>query len=205
MCKPLTLGLLLATLLAAGTDWTFDLPKGFPAPTIPGDNPMTAPKVELGRYLFYDKRLSINGKQACASCHRQELAFTDGLPHAQGATGQYHPRSSMSLVNVAYLPTLTWANPSLTSLENQALIPMFSDTPIELGLKGRESELLSTLNREPLYQKLFPFAFPNEVDPLTLANLTKAIAAFERSIISLRSPYDRYRWGGEGVRSFRFR
>ena len=63
---------------------------------------MSAAKVELGRYLFYDKRMSVNGKESCGSCHRQELAFTDGRARAEGTTGQLHPRSSMSLVNVAY-------------------------------------------------------------------------------------------------------
>ena len=66
---------------------------------------MSAAKVELGRYLFYDQRMSVNGKQSCASCHRQELAFTDGRAHAEGTTGQLHPRGSMSLVNVAYAPS----------------------------------------------------------------------------------------------------
>ena len=68
------------------------------------------------RYLFYDSRISVNGKESCASCHRQELAFTDGRAHAEGTTGQLHPRSSMSLVNVAYAARLTWANPQLSSL-----------------------------------------------------------------------------------------
>ncbi len=90
---------------------------------VPADNPMSAAKVELGRYLFYDKRISVNGKESCGSCHRQELAFTDGRARAEGTTGQLHPRSSMSLVNVAYVPLLTWANPTLDSLEEQALDP----------------------------------------------------------------------------------
>jgi cytochrome c peroxidase len=82
---------------------------------------MTVAKVDLGRYLFYDKRISLNGKESCGSCHRQELAFTDGRARAEGTTGPLHPRGSMSLVNVAYVPLLTWANPALDSLEEQAL------------------------------------------------------------------------------------
>ena len=123
-----------AGLMGADFDW--NLPKGFPRPSVPADNPMSAAKVELGRYLFYDKRMSVNGKESCGSCHRQELAFTDGRAHAEGTTGQLHPRSSMSLVNVAYAPFLTWANPTLDSLEEQALIPMLGEEPIELGLEG---------------------------------------------------------------------
>src|SRR5215469_10015518 len=100
-------------LLLPAADWDWGLPKGFPHPPVPADNPMTASKVELGRHLFYDRRLSVNGKESCGTCHRQELAFTDGRAHAEGTTGQHQPRSSMSLVNVAYAPRLTWANPTL--------------------------------------------------------------------------------------------
>jgi cytochrome c peroxidase len=103
----------------------------------------------------------------------------------------------MSLMNVAYAARLTWANPALTSLEEQALTPMLEVDPVELGLKGREQEFLKVVSRDPVYQKLFPQAFPDEGDAYTLANVTKAIAAFERTIVSMRSPYDRYRWGGE--------
>src|SRR5262245_44864695 len=78
------------------------LPAGFPPPRVPPDNPMSAAKVELGRHLFYDVRLSGNLTQACASCHRQSLAFTDGRPRAVGSTGEVHRRSAMSLANVAY-------------------------------------------------------------------------------------------------------
>ena len=196
LVKKIALALTVAAgLLGADFDW--NLPKGFPRPAVPADNPMSAAKVELGRYLFYDKRISVNGKESCGSCHRQELAFTDGRARAEGATGQLHPRSSMSLVNVAYVGRLTWANPTLDSLEEQALTPMLGEQPIELGLKGHEQEFLSALRRDPLYQRLFPQAFPEAGDVFTLPNVTKAIATFERTIISMRSPYDRYRYGGD--------
>lgn len=188
---------LAATVCASAADFQWNLPRGFPKPVVPADNPMSAAKVELGRYLFYDRRLSVNGKQSCATCHRQELAFTDGRTGAIGTTGQAHPRNSMSLVNVAYARVLTWANPTLTSLEEQALGPMTNVEPIELGLKGHEQELLDRLGREPVYRRLFTQAFPAEQDAWTLRNVTKAIAAFERTIVSMRSPYDRYRWDGD--------
>ncbi|HEY3743302.1 MAG TPA: MbnH family di-heme enzyme [Bryobacteraceae bacterium] len=181
---------------AAAADFDWNIPKGFPRPIVPSSNPMTAAKVELGRYLFYDKRLSANHTESCATCHRQELAFTDGRPRAKGSTGAFHPRSSMSLVNVAYAAGLTWADPTLDSLEQQALTPMFGETPVELGLKGHEPEFLAALRRDPLYQRLFPRAFEGD-DPYTIQNVTRAIAAFERTIISMRSPYDRYRWSGD--------
>jgi cytochrome c peroxidase len=196
LLKRLTAGFAIAVGLM-GADFSWNVPNGFPRPAVPADNPMSAAKVELGRYLFYDRRMSVNGKQSCGSCHRQELAFTDGRARAEGTTGQLHPRSSMSLVNVAYSPRLTWANPRLSSLEEQALIPMLGEDPIELGLKGREPEFLAALRRDPVYQELFPKAFPGEGDSFTLSSVTKAIAAFERTIVSMKSPYDRYRWGGD--------
>jgi cytochrome c peroxidase len=196
LLKCVTIGFAAAALLL-GADFNWNLPQGFPRPAVPAGNPMSAAKVELGRHLFYDKRMSVNGKQSCATCHRQELAFTDGRAHAAGTTGQLHPRSAMSLANVAYVPFLTWANPTLTSLEEQALIPMLGEDPVELGLKGRENEFLAELHADAIYQRLFLEAFPGESDAYTIANVTKAIAAFERSIVSMRSPYDRYRWGGD--------
>src|SRR5271165_7432732 len=101
------------------SDWSWNLPKGFPIPPVPSDNPMSAAKVELGRYLFYDTRMSVNGKASCATCHKQEFAFTDGRAVGVGATGESHSRGAMSLVNVAYSAALTWSNPEMKSLEKQ--------------------------------------------------------------------------------------
>ncbi len=192
------LSVLFAASMLSATDWTWKLPKGFPEPPVPADNPMTVAKVELGRHLFYDKRMSVNGKQSCASCHRQELAFTDGQARAEGATAQPHPRSSMSLVNVAYAPALTWAHSSLNALEEQALVPMLGEDPIELGLKGNEEAFLKVVKTDAVYQRLFAAAFPKG-EQASLENIVKAIAAFERTIVSMRSPYDRYRWSGDAA------
>lgn len=196
MLNRIALALTLAAACAAQPfDW--GLPPGFPAPAVPADNPMSAAKAELGRHLFYDTRLSINGTQSCATCHRQELAFTDGLARAKGATGEEHPRSSMSLINAAFAPSLTWADPGLVELEPQALVPMFGTEPVELGLKGQEGRLLADLRGDATYRRLFAEAFPGEAQPATIANVTKALAAFQRTLVSARSPYDRYRYGGD--------
>lgn len=184
---------LLTALLCAGQTYHWDLPTGFPVPRVPADNPMTATKVELGRYLFYDKRMSVNRRSSCATCHRQELAFTDGRPVAVGTTGEHHVRGAMSLVNVAYSSALTWNTPGVKRLEDQALGPMFGDHPIELGLRVGDGFLLS-LRSSAKYQDLFARAFPEETDRFTIANVVKAIACFERSIVSARSPYDRYHY-----------
>ncbi len=175
--------------------YAWDLPSHFPIPRLPDGSSMSAAAVELGRHLFYDVRLSGNETQSCASCHRQELAFTDGLPRSIGSTGELHPRSAMSLTNVAYAASLTWANPLVRRLEDQALLPMFGEIPVELGLSGREAELLERLWAEPRYQDLFPAAFPGDEDPFTLDHVVRAIAAFERTLISGDSRVDRYELG----------
>ena len=154
---------------------------------------MSMEKVELGRHLFYDLRLSSNRTFSCATCHQQARAFADDKPRAVGITGQVHPRGAMSLTNVAYGPVLTWANPTVKRLEDQALVPMFGDKPVEMGLKGKESQLIERLRAEPRYRAMFPVSFPGDRDPFTIANVTRAIAAFERTLLSGRSPYDRYR------------
>jgi len=176
-------------------DW--GLPPGFPKPRVPDDNPMSNEKVELGRRLFYDTRLSGNQTQSCASCHVQKLAFTDELANAVGSTGEVHPRSSMGLANAGYLTALTRGNPLVSELEKQALLPMFGEDPVELGLAGKDSELIERLLAEPIYGELFGTAFPGEATPVALVNITRAIAAFERSILSYRTPYDAYLYGGD--------
>lgn len=173
-------------------DELLPLPEGYPKPQIPADNPLSADKVELGRRLFYDVRLSGNQTYSCATCHEQAKAFTDGRANALGSTEEVHPRGSMSIVNVAYYSALTWGNPLVTKLEEQALLPMFGEAPVELGLSGKEEELIARLEAEPVYTDLFQKAFPDEPDPITLDTITKAIASFQRVIISYRSPYDRY-------------
>lgn len=184
--------LLAATaLLPAQEGYQWILPRGFPPPPIPGDNPVTHAKAELGRHLFYDTRLSGNGTQSCASCHEQARAFTDGRARSVGSTGQVHPRSSMSLVNVAYAEVLTWGNSTLTRLEDQALAPMYGEHPVELGL-DRSDRWLEPLRQDATYQRLFREAFPAASDPINRDHLVQAIATFERTIVSARSPFDRY-------------
>lgn len=177
--------------------FTWDLPPGFPEPVVPADNPMSYAGIELGRHLFYDRRMSITGDFACASCHEQARAFTDGKPVGIGATGEAHPRNSMSLANAAYNSAHNWANTAVGRLEQQALTPIFGEHPVELGLAGREADLLAMLRADTTYQRLFALSYPGVADPFTLEGITRALAAFQRSLISGRSPYDRYRYGGE--------
>jgi len=173
-------------------DEAVPLPAGFPVPSVPADNLFSIEKAELGRYLFYDTRLSATGTFACASCHQQALAFTDGQPTAIGATGQRHRRNTMSLTNVVYNRTFNWAEARTHSLEEQALVPMFGLDPIEMGMTGAEEGILQTLAADSEYQQRFPLAFPAESAPISIPNIVRAIATFERSLISFGSAYDRY-------------
>jgi cytochrome c peroxidase len=181
--------------------WEWNLPAGFPEPRVPADNPMTPAKVELGRRLFYDVRLSGNMTQSCSSCHDPARAFTNGLAVPIGSTGESMRRNAMTLTNVAWNSVQTWANPDLHELEQQVLVPMLGGGPVELGLAGREDELLDRLRAEPIYRDLFPRAFPDEATPFTVVNVARAIASFERTIISTSSPYDRFKAGDENALS----
>ena len=186
-----------ASSSAAAPSWQWNLPTGFPEPKVPAENPMSPEKVLLGRHLFYDTRLSGNGTFSCASCHEQRRSFTDGRARARGSTGEIHPRSSMSLANVAYSPVLTWANPLMRSLEQQAPVPMFGETPVELGLSGQEQAMLERVRDEPRYARLFAAAYPGGGTLVTLDHIVQSIAAFERTLISGRSPYDRFKAGDQ--------
>ena len=173
-----------------GSSW--DVPASFPSPLIPRDNPMSEARVALGRRLFYDTRLSGNQSMSCSSCHRQSKAFADARNLPLGSTGIVHPRNSMSLGNVMYQTVLGWSDLNTRSLEAQALIPMFGETPVEMGLHGQETVLVERLRSVPLYVTLFTAAFPAESAPVTVDNVTRAIASFERTFFSADSPYDRF-------------
>ena len=160
-------------------------------PLAPADNPMSAAKVELGRRLFYERRLSGNGTYACGSCHQQRLAFTDGRARALGSTGEDHRRGAMSLVNVAYNTSMDWVDAEGRGLEEQMLRPLFGAGPVEMGAAGREAEILGRLAADPIYPKLFAEAFPGETEPVRFDNVRRAIASFERTLVSGDSPYDR--------------
>lgn len=202
MKKPLIAAMLSLALLGCGggggsaapanlatTPFTFKLPEGFPQPRTQ-DNPLTVEKVELGRHLFYDRRMSINEAASCASCHEQRKAFTDGRKTSTGPTGGVHPRNAMSLTNVVYNARQNWANPTLRTLREQALAVMFADDPVELGWADNEDEILARFARDTLYQELFAKAYPEQEDPYTVNNVASAAAAFVATLISGESALD---------------
>ncbi|MGE0448861.1 MAG: MbnH family di-heme enzyme [Vicinamibacterales bacterium] len=182
-------------VVAGQASYGWDKPAWVPEPVVPADNPMSEAKVALGRHLFYDTRLSVDGSMSCGTCHLQEKAFTDGRALSPGVDGKPGVRSAMSLTNVAYLPVLTWANPTQKALERQMLTPIFGRDPIELGMEGREADLIARLAADSRYRTLFHQAYPDDKDPVTLSSITKAIASFERTLISFESPYDKYKYG----------
>jgi cytochrome c peroxidase len=157
---------------------------------------MSAAKVALGRRLFFETRLSISGRYSCSSCHRPELAFTDGRAHAVGATGETVRRGAMSLTNVAYNPAFTWSSETVHSLEAQMRQPLFNERPVEMGLRENGSPAVAELALDSSYQAQFAAAFPDDSAPLSrrarLDHIIKALASFERTLISGRSAFDRY-------------
>ncbi|WP_228529854.1 methanobactin export MATE transporter MbnM [Diaphorobacter caeni] len=172
--------------------WQWNLPAGFNPPDVPADNPMSAAKVALGRALFHDVRLSGNATQSCASCHTQESAFTDSRALSRGSTGEVHPRNSQPLANVAWNSTLTWANPNERTLEHQMLTPIFGTNPVELGVNDtNRAEVLARFQSDANYAPRFKAAFAGQANPVSWDNIIKAIASFERTLISADSRYDR--------------
>lgn len=172
--------------------YTWSLPVDIPPPKTPKDNPMSDAKVKLGRHLFYDVRLSANQTISCGTCHLQSKGFTDGKILSKGVHGAFTRRNSMSLTNVGYNHTLTWANPLLTQLEHQARIPLFADDPEEMGIGELKQTILKKLQTDPIYQEQFNQVFTQEQQPINFINIIKAIAAFQRTLLSFNSPYDQY-------------
>lgn len=167
------------------------LPAHFRNPTFanwdntPLDNPTTDAGATLGRVLFHDKHLSKNDTVACASCHRQEFAFSDPVPFSTGFEGGLTGRNSMSIVEARfYKPNRFFWDHRANSLEQQALMPI--QNAVEMGLTL--AELVAKVGALPYYGPLFTSAFG---DPTVTADrLAKAIAQFDRSILSYRSKYD---------------
>lgn len=178
------------------SSFEWNLPKGIYPPIVPATNPMTNEKVLLGRYLFYDKNLSANQTQSCATCHLQKYAFSDKNSVGIGSTGEHHTRNPQSLVNAAYYTSYTWANPSLGTLESQIIIPLTSDDPIEMGIVPEFEEMvLARFENNETYQKMFHDAFADVQNPIKIHYIVHALASFIRTLNSFNSPYDRYTRG----------
>jgi cytochrome c peroxidase len=149
-------------------------------------------RAELGRQLFYDRRLSGDGRSACASCHRQEHGFGDGRPTARAADGAALPRNTPGLLNMDALPAYGWANPGAQELRAQVARPLFATHPAEMGVAGNEALVLARLRADGAYRAGFAAAFPGDADPLRWGRVLDALAAFTASLVARDTPYDRY-------------
>jgi cytochrome c peroxidase len=160
----------------------------------PDDEPHSPEEINLGKTLFFDTRLSLNEKQSCASCHNPDLGFSDGLKTSIGTMGGQVSRNSPHLYNLAWSAALFWDGRSST-LEEQALGPIEAAGEMNLPL----SEVVPRLSKVPFYQKQFKVVYGES--GLTIENVAKAIAAFERTIISDNAAYDKYIAGNTAAMS----
>lgn len=146
----------------------------------------------LGHRLFFDQRLSANGQKSCASCHDPAFAFSDGYRRSAGLYGDHVLRNAPSLINLKDRFALTWADDTLRSLEQQMLRPLFGTHPPEMGALGHEKEILKNLGKDRWYRDAFRKAFPSDSDPIRFPNILRAIAAYEKGLVSYNNAYDRW-------------
>ncbi len=161
---------------------------GLPPVPIPEDNPQSQAKIELGDKLFHDKRFSIDSTVSCSKCHDDNLAFTDALPVSVGHHGKTGTRNAPTVLNAAYNKMQFWdgREPDLESQSKQPLI-----NPVEHGLSNYEP-ILETIQADPYYQTAFKSVFGVEAKKVNIDHVVKAIASFERTLVSGDSAFDRY-------------
>ena len=164
------------------------IPLGLLPVRFPKENPYTAEKAELGKLLYYDKRLSADGTVSCATCHSPKFAYTDGKAVSDGIKGQRGGRSAPTVINRAYSLAQFWDGRA-KSLEEQSIGPMAN--PIEMG--NTHESVVKTLKGVEGYRKLFAKVFGTE--NFDINHVAMAIATFERTVLSGNSPYDRYKAG----------
>ena len=154
---------------------------------VPLDNPMFPEKIELGRKLFFDTRLSSDGTVSCATCHDPSKAFTDQLPLSNGVDGKKSMRNAISLLNVGSMKTLMF-DAHIESLEIQALVPIRDETEMNSSIP----ELINRLKAIPEYQNAARSIFKRDFDPWVL---TRSLAAFQRSLVSDNAKFDQWKRG----------
>ncbi|RMH14337.1 MAG: cytochrome C peroxidase, partial [Gammaproteobacteria bacterium] len=170
------------------TSYQLELPPGFPSMNIPADNPLTEQGIDLGRHLFFDPILSVDSTISCASCHDPKFSFTDGEAFSTGVGGQVGTRSAMAIINAAFFENGLFWDGRAASLEDQALQPV--ENPIEMAESWDNVE--EKLRRHPMYQKKFREAFGiKNSKEITRDLAAKAIAQFERILISANSKFDK--------------
>lgn len=188
-CRSLVLfaGLLFANYIGAA-EHQWRVPEGYPLPAFSINQAL----VDLGRHLFYDTKLSADETISCASCHNQVHAFADNRRQPLGIDGNVLPRHAMALVNLAYQTRFGWADNEVNSLALQMQGPLFSEMPVEMGANRNRDEILGRLRSSPQYPALFLAAFGESDSEINFKHIATAIEAFELSLISLNSPFDRW-------------
>lgn len=166
------------------TPFNLQIPQGFPEMPIPQHNLLTEEKVELGKRLFFDPILSADSSISCASCHLPQFAFTDHQPKAIGIHGKTGMRNSPTLFNIGYAPYL-FMEGKVPDLETQVIAPVQHED--EMGLNLRD--LMKRFERHPYYKKQYKIAFGEKPTP---GNFVRALACFERTLLSGNAPYDQF-------------
>ena len=186
--------LLLLVTVAPGVLMAEGPPLGLPPAPIPAVNPQSQEKITLGDKLFHDARFSSTGKISCATCHDAKKAFTDTpLRVSEGINKLTGTRNAPTVVNSVYFKKLFWDGRS-PDLEDQSMHPFLN--PVEMGLKDHEP-ILKIVRTDPEYTKAFKTVFNKSGKQITMKEVTQAIAAFERTIVSGNSPFDRWYFGGD--------
>ena len=193
MKKVFLLFFVLFLFIWEGSLWAQEAPKGLPPVPVPQDNPQSPEKISLGKSLFEDKRFSADGTVSCSKCHDPDKAFTDGLPTAEGIKKLKGTRNSPTVINAAYYETLFWDG-RRPSLEEQAKDPFIN--PVEHGLTSHD-QVIETIRQDSSYPAQFKSVFGVEPKDITIDHVVKAIASFERTVVSGDSPFDRYLYGGD--------
>ncbi|QQS47432.1 MAG: cytochrome-c peroxidase [Acidobacteriota bacterium] len=165
-----------------------DPPNGLPP--LPGDARLTSDLIALGRRLFNEKRLSSDGTVSCASCHNPDLYFTDGLKVAKGVGGQLGSRNSPTVLNAVFNTSQFWDGRA-ASLEDQAGIPIAAPNEMNMPHESCVERLSSDQSYRDQFEKVYGSG------PITMGRVLRAIAAFERTLLSGNSPFDRHQYGGD--------
>ncbi|WP_290783781.1 cytochrome c peroxidase [Halomonas sp.] len=161
-------------------------------PPIPADNSLTPEKIELGKMMFFEPRISSSGVISCATCHNPALGWADRIPRATGHDGQIGERNTPTVLNSGFLGSQFWDGRE-PDLEGQALGPIEADVEMAMDL----DTALERLTGFDLYQQKFAAAYPDDDDPINADNLAKALASFQRTLNTPNSPFDRYLSGDQ--------
>ena len=177
-----------------GPEYPYKVPLGLKAPDVPADNPVTDAKVALGKLLYFDKRISDDGTVSCATCHDPSKGWTDRAPVSTGIRGQRGTRSAPTVLNAAYMEVQFWDGRA-KSLEEQAKGPI--QNPVEMG--STHPETVKRIAGVKGYAPLFKAAFGDE--KVDIDRVAKALATFERTVLTGNSPFDRWRAGDKTAMS----